>query len=526
MPYDFNIYHNQVTPSIPDYDTVNLLISSDLDTFASKQYVEDYNDGKYLQLLGGSLSGDLNLYNVGGIAKKIVLYSAEGKPVSLQAGITFVSALTSETGITIPGLLITDGRLDMTPDPIFNRAEFRIKGSNAQFNIFNINTFDFYMRVNPDTSFMIGQNTVALSAGAVATGVSTSAVNLGAFSQGNQTSALGQNSRAYGDGTIAVGTRSTSQGFESISLGIDSTTEGSGTLALGPGSHAEGNSTRTGRRVTFNTYTSATRVFTFTPTVSSLFNNVSQGNDLVVRIQGDNTPFKILNRSTITGNITADRPLALQNIAPSDFNYIFVNSGQFAHAEGEDTEASGVASHAEGNNTVASGSSSHAEGGSTIASGVASHAEGVGTVARGESSHAEGRLTIAEGIDSHAAGFCTAAVHNNSWIWRGPSSPAGGPQPLLSSTRTGQFMVSAEGGVALLNRVGIGTDSIANALTVVGQISATSTVFSSGAPVVVSTSTFETPTTGISAVNNIIALSQATYDALTVKRPNTFYIIV
>jgi len=41
-----------------------------------------------------------------------------------------------------------------------------------------------------------------------------------------------------------------------------------------------------------------------------------------------------------------------------------------------------------------------------------------------------------------------------------------------------------------------------------------------------STSTLETPTTGISAINNIVTLSQATYDALTVKLPTTLYVIV
>jgi len=41
-----------------------------------------------------------------------------------------------------------------------------------------------------------------------------------------------------------------------------------------------------------------------------------------------------------------------------------------------------------------------------------------------------------------------------------------------------------------------------------------------------STSTLETPTTGISAVNNIVTLSQATYDALTIKLPTTLYVIV
>jgi len=48
----------------------------------------------------------------------------------------------------------------------------------------------------------------------------------------------------------------------------------------------------------------------------------------------------------------------------------------------------------------------------------------------------------------------------------------------------------------------------------------------SGNDLVRSNSTFETPTTGISAVQNIVSLSQVTYDALTVKLPTTLYVIV
>jgi hypothetical protein len=41
-----------------------------------------------------------------------------------------------------------------------------------------------------------------------------------------------------------------------------------------------------------------------------------------------------------------------------------------------------------------------------------------------------------------------------------------------------------------------------------------------------SNQTLETPTTGLSTINNIISLSQATYDALTIKLPTTLYVIV
>jgi len=52
------------------------------------------------------------------------------------------------------------------------------------------------------------------------------------------------------------------------------------------------------------------------------------------------------------------------------------------------------------------------------------------------------------------------------------------------------------------------------------------TVCANSASWIKSTSTLETPTTGISTISNIISLSQTTYNALTVKRPDTFYIII
>jgi len=63
-------------------------------------------------------------------------------------------------------------------------------------------------------------------------------------------------------------------------------------------------------------------------------------------------------------------------------------------------------------------------------------------------------------------------------------------------------------------------------LTVSGDISSTGRVFTSGGPVVVSSSTLETPTTGISAISNIVALTQLTYNSLTIKNPSTLYLIV
>ena len=65
-----------------------------------------------------------------------------------------------------------------------------------------------------------------------------------------------------------------------------------------------------------------------------------------------------------------------------------------AHAEGNDTKASGFASHAEGCSNIASGLHSHAEGEDTEASGENAHSEGEGTIASNENQHVQGRYNI------------------------------------------------------------------------------------------------------------------------------------
>lgn len=73
-------------------------------------------------------------------------------------------------------------------------------------------------------------------------------------------------------------------------------------------------------------------------------------------------------------------------------------------------EASGNYSHAEGNNTIANGIASHAEGEQTLAFGNYSHAEGYGTTTNGSAAHAEGNNTLANGSYSHAEGNNTVAT--------------------------------------------------------------------------------------------------------------------
>lgn len=118
-------------------------------------------------------------------------------------------------------------------------------------------------------------------------------------------------------------------------------------------------------------------------------------------------------------------------------------AGEFAHAEGYKTEASGYASHAEGGAhydpasvatapTLAIGDFSHAEGVSTEARGEGTHSEGFETKAEGDYSHAEGKYSQATGDPSHAEGYMTYAT--------GIASHAEGEE-----TRAGQICSHAEG---------------------------------------------------------------------------------
>lgn len=85
-------------------------------------------------------------------------------------------------------------------------------------------------------------------------------------------------------------------------------------------------------------------------------------------------------------------------------------SGNYAQAEGNNCTATGIYSHAQGYASKATDRACQAEGWSTEASGdFGAHAEGDNTKATGTSSHAEGSATTASGTYSHAGGLGTKA---------------------------------------------------------------------------------------------------------------------
>ena len=82
-------------------------------------------------------------------------------------------------------------------------------------------------------------------------------------------------------------------------------------------------------------------------------------------------------------------------------------TGIISHAEGHQTTTTGEAAHAEGKQTEATNTAAHAEGFQTKATNIGSHAEGVKTEASGYASHTEGQNTVAAGIASHTEGYST-----------------------------------------------------------------------------------------------------------------------
>jgi len=97
-------------------------------------------------------------------------------------------------------------------------------------------------------------------------------------------------------------------------------------------------------------------------------------------------------------------------------------------------EATGNYGHAEGNNTKATGNNAHSEGGGTVASGINSHAGGYGTIAAGAAQTAIGSYNIEDETSLFIIGCGTRTERKNALL-----VDADGNLKVLGS-------ISAEGG--------------------------------------------------------------------------------
>lgn len=227
--------------------------------------------------------------------------------------------------------------------------------------------------------------------GSHAEGELTIASGDASHAEGSQTLASGYISHAEGNYTTASGRASHTEGYQSTASGQVSHAEGQITNATGSFSHSEGAWTKAGGMYSHAEGAGA--------------NNV----DASMQVQGVTYTYS---------------PGAYGDASHTEGYRTIVYSGIFSgHAEGYMTmvgSASGggaAGAHAEGNQTIASGGAAHAEGNQTVASGYTAHAEGVNTTASDTGAHAEGLRTQSLGTGSHAEGLYTIAKNKSQHVF-------------------------------------------------------------------------------------------------------------
>ena len=192
--------------------------------------------------------------------------------------------------------------------------------------------------------------------------------------------------------------------------------------------------------------------------------------------------------------------------------------GNYSSAIGFDTTASGTMSSAEGNQSVATGDYSHAEGSITKAEGHGSHAEGIGTIASKTAESACGKYNLSNSNTLYSVGDGTSneARHNAFEI-----------------TTTGGKLhdknISVEDHTHTCNDITDFPDTIENANKVNGH-----TVESDvPADAVFKYEIVTTEHDGLMSSDdkmkidgiNIAPMTREEYEAVSVKDPNTYYMI-
>jgi hypothetical protein len=285
----------------------------------------------------------------------------------------------------------------------------------------------------------------------------------GTLAQGLFTSAYGINSFAQGDGSYAHGNASYAGGIysfagsdNSIAFGYEAATTEEGAFSFGANnivsnrfSCAIGSRNAIGTKVFFSTYNNVSKTMTFASSVSAKFNYITPGAAMAIFDSGLNgSLFGIVSsRNASSGAITFVNDPYGGNLASTGVAWAVAREGisEGGFVVGIDNEARRTASFAAGG----------------------------ANIANGEASFAMGDSCTANNLLTFAFGSLAYADHDYSFVWSG--SPTG-----AKTTQTNQIVLSAPGGVFLPGNVGIGTDSVANALTVNGSISARNNITSRG----------------------------------------------
>lgn len=236
----------------------------------------------------------------------------------------------------------------------------------------------------------------------------------GTFShaEGSQTTASGSFSHVEGSYSTASGEQSHAEGVGTKAIGNYAHAEGAGSIAQNMASHAEGTNTKALGMYSHaegylsearNDYAHAEGCETIAIDYAHAEGNKSQASGKYSHAEGNTT-----TASSDYAHAEGNGSTASGECAHAKGDGATA-SGNYSHAEGINTLSKGMCSHVEGASTTASGGCSHAEGSTTHAEGELSHAEGTNSHAVGSVSHAEGTNTLAEGESSHAEGSNTEA---------------------------------------------------------------------------------------------------------------------
>jgi len=401
-----------------------------------------------------------------------------------------------------------------------------------------------------------GNSTVASGFASHTEGLSTKANGQFSHAEGNNTQANGMTSHAEGDSTTASGNYSHAEGSSTIASGNKSHAEGNYTTASDDYSHAEGNSTvASGESSHAEGYnTKANGDYSHAEgnsTVASGLRSHAEGNSTTASGESSHAEGYETTASGRSSHAEGCGTKANGEYSHAE-GWSTTASGHSSHAEGKYALASGYYSHAEGQSTTASSNSSHAEGWNAKANGNYSHAEGQGTVASGQSSHAEGAYTIANGDYSHTEGqntLTTNSYEHASGQYNASnraSTTFGDSGNTLFSVGNGEynarhnaFEIRQNGDIYITSG---GTDiKLQDNIGKVETVTAITPSNSGSTDPIATKVVAENELTVSNALNDLNTnkadksdldglklkkITQAAYDALTTKDPNTLYVIV
>ena len=210
---------------------------------------------------------------------------------------------------------------------------------------------------------------------------------------------------------------------------------------------------------------------------------------------------------TVSFNLPISGGSGAESVVENNTNNIAQGSG--SHAEGIYTQANGQASHAEGRLSEANGNYSHAEGDGNNARGGYSHAEGTNTIASGDASHTEGISTIAYNKAEHASGKYNKSNTGSTDADKTLFSVGNGTS---TSARHNAFEIRQNGDIYITSG---GTD-----IKLQDHIGGgTATTYTAGDNITISNQNV------ISTITKFWCGTQAQYDQITTKDPNTVYMI-